>query len=67
MTVDDVNGKVRKIARLAKSGDFEAAHSEEDSLYVKVLYCISQGAKDGAELASAALKSNSLDFERWCA
>lgn len=47
--------------------DDEAAHSLEDDLWGEVLREIAAGADNAAELAAAALKSNDIDFARWCA
>jgi hypothetical protein len=52
----------------AMSGDCEAAHSEEDKLFIDVLTSIADGTTDDARgIAREALKSRLLDFSRWYA
>ena len=68
MTVDDVKTRLIEVAKLAIAGDFEAAHSAEDSLLVDVLQAIAGGNDDGCapELARQALRSRGLSFKRVC-
>lgn len=65
MDLNDVNERVLRIA--AASGDDEHQHSSEDDLYRDVLRAIADGAPNAAELATAALKSQTLHFSRWSA
>lgn len=66
MTVDEVEAEVARIRELR--WDDEAAHSAEDNLWEKVLRLIASGETDTpAELAAAALKTQTVDFARWCA
>lgn len=65
MTVRDVEQRVLEIGALAS--DDEAAHSKEDDLYCDVLEAIKSGHETPSSLASAALKSKELEFDRWCA
>jgi hypothetical protein len=55
---------VSQIAAL--SHDPEAAHSHEDRLFLDVLKAIANGERNPDELAAEALKSNDIDFPRWC-
>jgi hypothetical protein len=64
MTPDWIKGRVRDIE--AMSGDDEAAHSKEDSLWEAVLQAIANGeTADPAACAKAALETKSIRFERW--
>jgi hypothetical protein len=65
VTVEEVNVRVAAIE--AVSGDDEGAHAREDELHQNVLRAIALGAENPQGLASAALKSLAIDFERWCA
>lgn len=46
--------------------DNEACHGYEDNLWRSVLESIAEGAKNPKELAIEALKTQELDFHRWC-
>ncbi len=68
LTVDQVKSEVDRIAAVAD--DDEAAHSAEDDLHVEVLTAIAVGALTGLDAqrtALAALKSQDVSFNRWCA
>ncbi len=65
MTITDVRKRVADIREM--SCDDETAHSAEDILHQNVLYAISQGADNPAELAEEALKTGAINFARWCA
>lgn len=65
MKVAEVKARVERVRSLAQ--DFEAAHSEEDKLYADVLSAIARGAKNGQELAAAALQTEYIEFVRVCA
>jgi len=67
LNVAEVNLIVKEIAKLTAEGDDEAAHSREDRLYRKVLRAIEELGGPGAELATAALETSNLFFNRWCA
>ena len=47
--------------------DDEVAHGSEDALREKVLRAIADGAPNAAELAAEVLKTEEIDFARWCA
>lgn len=65
MTVEEVLSLVAEIASVAD--DAEVAHDREDGLWASVLTAIADGSADPAGLARAALKTQDLDFPRWCA
>ncbi|MEU0018034.1 hypothetical protein ABZ173_10225 [Streptomyces rochei] len=65
LTAEDVARRLAKIQTL--QGDDEAAHGEEDLLHRDVLAAIAAGAPDAQLLAAAALRTETLDFSRWCA
>ncbi|GAA4928990.1 hypothetical protein GCM10023224_05470 [Streptomonospora halophila] len=68
MDVDEVRRRVAGVAEHAKRvGDNEAAHCDEDALYIEVLRAVAQGAPNAAELAAEALHARDLDFTRWYA
>lgn len=67
LKVDDVFAGIETIRQLADRGDFEAAHAEEDALRELVLRAIADGASDAPLLALAALETDSVSFDRWCA
>jgi hypothetical protein len=66
MTVDEVNQRVRDIE--ASRRDDEAAHSMEDDLWRDVLTAIACGMCDNpAACANAAIRTQEIEFARWCA
>lgn len=65
MTPDDVRARVQHIADI--SADDESAHGAEDRLHVDVLRAVAAGHPDAAALAREALKTDDIDFARWCA
>jgi len=68
MTVSDIEKRVALID-VAKS-DPEKAHSAQDDLWLEVLQHISQyplAYGHAAQIAQAALKTEEIDFPRWCA
>lgn len=65
MTVDEIEKEIAVIK--AGVSDYEAAHGREDQLHAKVLRAIADGAPNAAELAEAALKTEAIDFPRYCA
>lgn len=70
MTEADVKKRIKNIKQVAESGDHEAAHVQEDTLLVDVLKAIADDDLDAARmnrLATAALRSLDLKFERYCA
>lgn len=73
MDIAEVKKRVKKIKKLAKT-DAEAAHSEEDKLYLDVLKYIAGFYNEGSthietllELAHEAIKSQDIEFTRHCA
>lgn len=65
ITPEDIAARIYAIELAAC--DYEAAHSMEDRLWAEVLSAIADGADGAPELARAALKSQNIDFGRWCA
>lgn len=65
LTVEYVNKAVEYIEEI--KGDDEVAHSMEDALRAEVLQAIADGHEDHQDLATAALKTENIDFYRWCA
>lgn len=58
----------RRLAAIhAARDDDEAAHGMADALHRDVLAAIASGVPDAALLASAALRTETLGFARWCA
>jgi hypothetical protein len=51
----------------AMAGDDESAHSAEDDFRAAVLMDIANGAPNAKELAAIALRTEEIDFARWCA
>ncbi|MFP8960022.1 hypothetical protein ACLIYP_05530 [Streptomyces nanhaiensis] len=65
LTAEDI---ARRLAEIhAVQDDNEAAHGLEDALHRDVLAAIAAGAPDAELLAAAALRTETLDFGRWCA
>jgi hypothetical protein len=62
VTVETVRADLRRIESL--TGDEERAHVAENDLWECVL---EELARQGNELAAAALKSRDIKFARWCA
>ncbi len=65
ITQSDVRRRVKHIEGIAD--DDEAAHVEEDELYLEVLRAIVDGHPDGVKLATLALETQRMRFARWCA
>lgn len=66
MNVQEINRVIADIASLAED-DPETAHAREDVLFANVLKAIANGAPNAQALALAALKSQEIEFPRWCA
>lgn len=56
---------MKRIDRMA--GDNESAHYEEDELRDDVLKAIAKGSRNAKELASIALQTGAIEFDRWYA
>lgn len=65
MDIQQVKDLVEYINTIAY--DDERAHSMEDALHQDVLKAIAEGATNGIELATEALKTKEIEFNRWCA
>jgi hypothetical protein len=65
-TSDDVQAWLEAIAALAN--DDEVAHSSEDELHRAVLRAIADGsAEQPVRMAELALRTEAIEFSRWCA
>lgn len=68
MTADEVEKHVEGIKAAAAGDDDEVAHIREDKLYRTLLEAIAKDlCHDAQDLAKRALKTQDLDFHRWCA
>ena len=66
MTIEEVQNCVQDIASIA--GDPEDQHELEDKLHVDVLKQVAaSGDQILSALAKEALKTQDIDFPRWCA
>ncbi|MEU4256280.1 hypothetical protein AB0B42_00630 [Streptomyces fradiae] len=65
LTADDIAHRLAAIH--GASDDPETAHMLADGLYVEVLTAIAAGAPDAPLLAAAALRAESIEFDRWYA
>lgn len=62
MTIEEVRSVLKQLADVRT--DDERAHSMRDLMWERVLKTL---ADEGSELAREALKSEEIDFARWCA
>ncbi len=69
MDVEQVKKRVESIRYEGMvKRDHEAAHCEEDHLRADLLRAIAAGeCADPAACAAEALKTEDMDFQRWCA
>lgn len=65
MTVDEIHATVAHIRTI--SDDDEAAHVEEDMLWLATLRAISALGGEAGALALAAIETTTIDFSRWYA
>ncbi len=67
LTLSDVGQRVNEIKEV--SGDDEIAHSLEDALRRDVLSWAAINSVDATvrAIAAEALKTEQIEFERWCA
>jgi len=63
VTLQAVLAYLKQITHEKNEGDDERAHIFEDELYLKIL---KHHAHNGCPLAQAALKSQLIEFSRWC-
>ncbi len=62
----DIEARLELIGKIA--GDDEAAHAREDELHQQVLTLIAEGkCPDPLRWSELALKTQEIEFERWCA
>lgn len=64
LTVAEIRAQVAHIATIGPWDD-EAGHTMEDRLHQNTLRAIAAGAADPAALATAALATTMIKFERW--
>ena len=66
MDIEKIKEKVAYIDSI--KNDDEAAHSIEDQLrHDFILYIANFGPKDLSEMAREILKTEEIDFRKWCA
>ncbi len=66
MTLNEAEESVSKIKRMR--ADDEAAHSREDALYLAFVEWIAKtGNAEQASVAREILKTQQIEFARWCA
>lgn len=68
--VNDTKGVelfVKQIGDVANEGDNETAHMDEDNLYEAVLKEVVKGNPEARSMAAEALKTELIDFARYCA
>ena len=51
----------------AIQGDDEAAHSQEDELYLDFVKMVAKGTHKHAEIAREILRTKEMNCARWCA
>lgn len=67
ITVAQIEARVAEVARLAET-DNEAAHGEEDAIFVDLVQAIAEGrCIDPGACARAALLVCDLNYTRWYA
>lgn len=66
MDIKNVKQTVQEIVNLSND-DPEMAHEKEDDLYLAVLGQVIAGNHQSKEMAKEALKTQMIDFPRWCA
>lgn len=67
MTLEKIKKSIEKIEE--SSDDPESAHSQEDQLYYDFIKFVSKydPNHDIAKMAKEVLKTEKIDFTRWCA
>ena len=66
--LNEVKLAVERIEQIAEVGDDEMAHSREDDLHQAVLEYLARNAPGPwCAYAREALKTQAIDFARWCA
>jgi hypothetical protein len=66
MDLQEIRDRVASIDK--ESGDDEAAHSNEDKLRADfIAHVAAHGNKKLSEMAHEVLKTDTIDFARWCA
>lgn len=72
MILDEVRSAVSLIKRFGMSPavDHQRAHTLEDYLYLMILQAVARGEDDPdliRQCAQEALKTQEIEFQRWCA
>lgn len=66
MTLDEIKNAIELIVQI--KGDDERAHSEEDELRAGFIqHVAANGPADLAAMTREVLKTDEIDFARWCA
>lgn len=61
----EIRARVEVLGHMAHAKDHEAAHAQEDGIFVDVLEAIAAGHPYPAALAREALKAREISFNRW--
>ena len=65
MDIEEIKATVAKIAK--ESGDDEAAHDNEDTLYSDFVKAVADASLQGwSQMAKEVLKTKDIHFQRWC-
>lgn len=64
-TLEEIRNLVQQLAD--NHGNAESAHVLEDQIHDKALVAIAEGAEHADEIAEEAMKTVTIDFERWYA
>ncbi len=65
MKLEDIKKSIEEIK--TEAGDDEMQHGLEDALYVAFIRFISESKSPYKDMAKEILKTEDLDFSRWCA
>ena len=66
MDIEEIKKRIQEIA--SKSGDDETQHGQEDALRAAFIEAVArEGSYPWAEMAKEILKTDDMDFARWCA
>lgn len=67
MDTKEIIDRFYNIIRLSGNGDNEAAHQAEDALYLDILRAIADGDENPKFLATMAIATQNINFDRWYA
>lgn len=67
LTVTHIDSAILRLTALATGVRLrnEEAHLLEDAIYVGALRAVAAGHPDAAALAAAALRADTVDYDRW--